>query len=91
MKVKSTWFIGRLLRVANSNEFQTSQPLSQTGTVIALTPNSMTTRSAVGFPQTYLVTPVATAVADRAVTELNGPPMDSVGVQPVSSLTTEGN
>lgn len=102
---------------------QTSQPLSQKGTLIAVTPDSMTARSPGGFTQTYFITPsttavtgdqnastssafavndevvivatvrngkaIATAVADRDLAGLNGPPMDSVTAQPVGQLTNE--
>ena len=40
----------------------TSQPVSQEGTVVAVAPGSVTTRSADGFTQTYLVTPNTTVI-----------------------------
>ena len=42
-----------------------SRPVSQEGTVVAVTPGSVTTRSADGFTQTYLVTPNTTVVTNR--------------------------
>lgn len=97
-----------------------SQPVRQEGTVIAVSADSVTARSADGYTQTYLVTPntafitngarsaaaaahfavndhvdiigtirngraLATAVADRDVTNGNGSPMDHVAAQPVSA------
>jgi hypothetical protein len=97
-----------------------SQPVRQEGTVIAVSADSVTARSADGYTQTYRVTPnttfitnggrsavaasrfaindhvdiigtirngrgLATAVADRDVTDGNGSPMDHVVAQPVSA------
>jgi hypothetical protein len=97
-----------------------SQPVRQEGTVIAVSADSVTARSADGYTQTYLVTPntafitnsgrsavaaahfaindhvaiigtirngraLATAVADRDVTNGNGSPMDHVVAQPVGA------
>ncbi len=97
-----------------------SQPVRQEGTVIAVSADSVTARSADGYTQTYLVTPntafitngsrstttashfaindhvdiigtirngkaLATAVADRDMTDGNGSPMDHVVAQPVSA------
>jgi hypothetical protein len=42
-----------------------SQPVSQEGTVVAVGPGSVTTRSADGFTQTYLVTPNTTVITNR--------------------------
>jgi hypothetical protein len=94
--------------------------LNHEGRLIAVTPDSVTARSADGVTQTYRITPettalteqgnhtvspattfdvddevaivatvqngtpVATTVADRRVSGLNGPPMDAVTVQPAS-------
>lgn len=94
--------------------------LNHEGRLIAVTPDSVTTRSADGVTQTYRITanttaltehgnhtvspattfdvddevaivaivqngtPIATTVADRRVSGLNGPPMDAVTVQPAS-------
>ena len=101
---------------------QPAQPpaLNQHGRLIAVSPDSVTARSADGVVQTYRVTPdttaltlggnhtvspattfsvddevaiagvmqngtpVATTVADRQVSGLDGPPMDSLAVQPAS-------
>lgn len=96
--------------------------LNQQGRIIAVSADSVTTRSADGLVQTFRVTPdttaltpegnhtvnpattfavddevevaaivqdgapVATTVADRAVTAFGGPPMDSVTVQPASHV-----
>lgn len=90
------------------------QPVSQQGTLVAVTVDSATARSANGFARTYLIngdttsitdtgsrigsasaafavndevsifavvqdgTAIATTVAGREVSNLNGPPMDSV-------------
>jgi hypothetical protein len=92
------------------------EPVSQQGTLVAVTPDYVTARSANGFARTYLIngettaitgtgnrigsastafavndevsifavvqdgTAVATTVAGREVSELNGPPMDSVAI-----------
>lgn len=48
--------------VATQEPPSISQPVSQEGTVIAVTPGSVTTRSADGFTQTYLVTPDTTVI-----------------------------
>jgi hypothetical protein len=97
-----------------------SQPVRQEGTVIAVSADSVTARSANGYTQTYRVTPhttvisrgrgqpasaashftvneqvdivgtiqdgtaLATAVADRGVSNGEGPPMDYIAAQPVS-------
>ncbi|MCV7090143.1 hypothetical protein [Mycobacterium interjectum] len=94
------------------------QPVRQQGTVIAVSADSVTARSADGYTQTYLVTPntafitsrsaiaashfaindhvdiigtirngtaLATAVADRDMTNGDGSPMDHVVAQPVSA------
>jgi hypothetical protein len=94
--------------------------LNHEGRLIAVSPDSVTARSADGVTQTYRITPdttalteqgnhtvspattfnvddevaivavvqngtpVATTVADRRVSGLNGPPMDAVTVQPAS-------
>jgi hypothetical protein len=107
--------------VGTLNPAPVSQPVRQKGTIIAVTADSVTARSANGYTQTYLVTPntalitkggsqhvtatshftihdrvdiigtirngkvLATAVADRDVTNGNGRPMDYVAAQPVSS------
>ncbi len=100
------------------------QAVRQEGTVIAVSADSVTARSADGFTQTYLVTPnttliitgegarsitaatyfaindhvdiigtirngtaQATAVADRGLTNGDGPPMDHVAAQPVSAAS----
>lgn len=96
-----------------------SQPVRQQGTLIAVSAESVTARSANGYTQTYLLTPnttvishngsqlatatshftvndqvdiigtiqdgkaLATAVADRDMTNGNGTPMDRVATQPV--------
>lgn len=96
------------------------QPVRQQGTLIAVSAESVTARSANGYTQTYLLTPnttvishgdsqlatatshftvndqvdiigtiqdgkaLATAVADRDMTNGNGTPMDHVATQPVS-------
>lgn len=51
--------------VATQEPPAVSQPVSQEGTVVAVTPGSVTTRSADGFTQTYLVTPNTTVITDR--------------------------
>jgi hypothetical protein len=51
--------------VATQEPPSLSQPVSQEGTVIATTPGSVTTRSADGFTQTYLVTPNTTVITSR--------------------------
>lgn len=97
------------------------QPVRQEGTIIAVSADSVTARSANGYTQTYLFTPnttvitrggyqpatatshftindrvdilgtirngtaLATAVADRDMTNGNGAPMDYVVAQPVSA------
>ncbi|WP_197383182.1 hypothetical protein [Mycolicibacterium mengxianglii] len=50
------------------------QPLSQEGTVVAVTSNSITARSADGFTQTYRVTPDTTAVTSTGGASFNGAP-----------------
>ncbi len=99
-----------------------SQPVRQEGTVIAVSADSVTARSADGYTQTYLVTPntalitngsrsavaashfaindhvdiigtirngtaLATAVADRDMTNGNGSPMDHVVTQRISAVS----
>jgi hypothetical protein len=100
-----------------------SQPVRQEGTVIAVSADSVTARSANGYTQTYRVTPnttvisrgggqpasaashftvndqvdivgtiqdgtaLATAVADRGVSNGEGSPMDYIAAQPVSSAS----
>ena len=107
--------------VATQEPPSVSQPVSQEGTVIAVTPGSVTARSADGFTQTYLVTPnttlitnrgrqpvsaaghftvndrvvvvgrmqggraLAMTVADRDGARGEGPPMDYVGNQSITS------
>lgn len=97
-----------------------SQLVRQEGTVIAVSADSVTARSANGYTQTYRVTPnttvisrmgsqpataasyftindqvdivgtveggtaLATAVADRSVSNGNGSPMDYIATQPIS-------
>lgn len=51
--------------VASQEPPSASQPVSQEGTVVAVTPGSVTTRSTDGFTQTYLVTPNTTVVTNR--------------------------
>ncbi|MBV8786858.1 MAG: hypothetical protein JOZ00_09240 [Mycobacterium sp.] len=51
--------------VATQESPSVSQPVSQEGTVVAVTPGSVTTRSADGFTQTYLVTPNTTVITSR--------------------------
>lgn len=51
--------------VATQESPSVSQPVSQEGTVVAVTPGSVTTRSADGFTQTYLVTPNTTVITHR--------------------------
>jgi hypothetical protein len=94
------------------------QPVSQQGTLVAVSPDSVTARSANGFARTYQInaettaitdhgswigsagsafgvndevsifavvrdgTAIATTVAGRAVSDLGGPPMDSVAALP---------
>jgi hypothetical protein len=96
------------------------QPVSQQGTLVAVTPDSLTARSSDGVARTYLINAdttaitdggsrvgsagssfvvndevsilavirdgkaIATTVADRAVTDLSGPPMDDVAAQPTT-------
>lgn len=96
------------------------QPVSQQGTLVAVTPDSLTARSSDGVARTYLINAettaitdsgsrvgsagssfvvndevsilavirdgkaIATTVADRAVTDLSGPPMDDVAAQPTA-------
>jgi type IV secretory pathway protease TraF len=97
-----------------------SQPVSQQGTLVAVTPDSLTARSSDGFARTYLIDAqttaltdagsrigsaasafvvndevsilavirdgqaIATTVADRSVSNLDGPPMDDVAAQPAT-------
>lgn len=97
-----------------------SHPVRQEGTIVAVSADSLTARSADGYTQTYRVTPnttvvsrggrqlvsgashfainehveivgtvqggtvLATAVADRGLSNGDGPPMDHVAAQPVS-------
>jgi hypothetical protein len=94
------------------------QPVSQQGTLVAVTPESLTARSSDGFARTYQINAqttaitdggsrigsagsafvvndevsilavirdgkaIATTVAGRAVSDLNGPPMDDVAALP---------
>jgi hypothetical protein len=94
------------------------QPVSQQGTLVAVSPDSLTARSSDGFARTYQINAettaitaqgsrigsagsafgvndevsilavirdgraIATTVAGRAVTDLSGPPMDSVTAVP---------
>jgi hypothetical protein len=51
--------------VATQEPPSVSQPVSQEGTVIAVTSGSVTARSADGFTQTYLVTPNTTVITNR--------------------------
>jgi hypothetical protein len=96
------------------------QPVSQQGTLVAVTPDSLTARCSDGVARTYLINAdttaitdggsrvgsagssfvvndevsilavirdgkaIATTVADRAVTDLSGPPMDDVAAQPTT-------
>jgi hypothetical protein len=96
------------------------QPVSQQGTLVAVTPDSLTARSSNGFAQTYQINAqttaitdggsrvgsasssfvvndevsilavirdgkaIATTVAGRDVSDLGGPPMDSVAAQPTT-------
>jgi hypothetical protein len=97
---------------------QAPQPVSQQGTLVAVSPDSVTALSANGFARTYQInaettaitehgswigsagsafgvndevsifavvrdgTAIATTVAGRAVSDLNGPPMDSLAALP---------
>lgn len=97
-----------------------SHSVRQEGTVVAVSADSLTARSANGYTQTYRVTPnttvvsrggrqlvsgasrfainehveiigtvqggtvLATAVADRGLSNGDGPPMDHVAAQPIS-------
>jgi hypothetical protein len=96
------------------------QPVSQQGTLVAVTPDTLTARSSDGFARTYLINAqttaitdggsrvgsagssfvvndevsilavirdgkaIATTVAGRDVSDLGGPPMDSVAAQPAT-------
>jgi hypothetical protein len=96
----------------------TAQPVSQQGTLVAVSPDSVTARSSNGFARTYQInaettaitgagsrigsaasafdvndevsilgvirdgTAIATTVAGLAVSDLSGPPMDSVAALP---------
>ena len=97
-----------------------SQPVSQQGTLVAVTSDSLTARSSDGFARTYQINAqttaitdggsrigsagsafvvndevsilavirdgkaIATTVAGRAESDLNGPPMDDVAAQPAT-------
>jgi hypothetical protein len=97
-----------------------SLPVSQQGTLVAVTSDSLTARSSDGFARTYQINAqttaitdggtrtgsagsafvvndevsilavirdgkaIATTVAGRAVSDLNGPPMDDVAAQPAT-------
>jgi hypothetical protein len=97
-----------------------SQPVSQQGTLVAVTPDSLTARSSDGFARTYQIDAqttaitnggsrigsagsafvvndevsilavirdgkaIATTVAGRDVSDLNGPPMDDVAALPAT-------
>ena len=97
-----------------------SQPVSQQGTLVAVTSDSLTARSSDGFARTYQIDAqttaitdggsrigsagsafvvndevsilavirdgkaIATTVAGRDVSDLNGPPMDDVAAQPAT-------
>jgi hypothetical protein len=97
---------------------QAPQPVSQQGTLVAVSPDSLTARSSDGFARTYQINAettaitdrgsrigsagsafvvndevsilavirdgkaIATTVAGRAVSDLSGPPMDSVAALP---------
>jgi hypothetical protein len=101
------------------------QPISQQGTLVAVSPDSVTARSANGFARTYQLnaettaitdhgsrigsagsafdvndevsivavvrggTAIATTVAGMAVSDLDGPPMDSVTATPRGAEPTE--
>jgi len=98
----------------------TPQPVSQQGTLVAVTPESLTARSSDGFARTYQINAqttaitdggsrigsagsafvvndevsilavirdgkaIATTIAGRAVSDLNGPPMDDVAALPAT-------
>jgi hypothetical protein len=51
--------------LAAAQQARTPQPLHQQGTVVAISADSITARSADGFVQTYLVTPNTTAVTQN--------------------------
>lgn len=112
------YFLGS--SVPHSQGAPAPQPVSQQGTLVAVTPDSLTARSSDGFAQTYQITAqttaitdggsrvgsagssfvvndevsilavirdgkaIATTVAGRDVSDLGGPPMDSVAAQPTT-------
>lgn len=48
------------------------QPVSQEGVLIAVTPNSVTARSASGYTQTYVITPDTTMIAHSGSQPVTG-------------------
>jgi hypothetical protein len=114
------FFIGSSIpyRQGTPDAATTAQPVSQQGTLVAVSPDSVTARSSNGFARTYQInaettaitgdgsrigsagsafdvndevsilavirdgTAIATTVAGLAVSDLSGPPMDSVASLP---------